>query len=74
MVPLVMIMAEIAFLRHCRIKPKHGKHYKNSQVQFSCGHRLDPEQQSAHDAKCGTSRSGICLPDRKVSSHAHVSA
>src|SRR5262249_56595473 len=44
------------------------------QVQFSCGHRLDSEQPSAHDAKRGTSRSGICLPDRKVSSHAHVSA
>src|SRR5262249_60686125 len=26
MVPLVMIVAEIAFLRHCRIKPKHRKH------------------------------------------------
>jgi hypothetical protein len=26
MVPLVMIMAEIAFLGHCRIKPKHFKH------------------------------------------------
>src|SRR5262249_11437393 len=25
-VPLVMIVTEIALLRHCRIKPKHGKH------------------------------------------------
>jgi hypothetical protein len=26
MMPLVMIVAEIAFLGHCRIKPKPGKH------------------------------------------------
>jgi hypothetical protein len=44
MVPLVMIVAEIAFLRHRRIKPKHRKH--NTQLHDEAHGGAPPETTS----------------------------
>jgi hypothetical protein len=40
-VPLVMVVAQIAFLRHCRIKPKNRKH--NTQLHDEAHGEAPPE-------------------------------
>jgi hypothetical protein len=41
MMPLVMIMAEIAFLGHYRIKPKHSQH--NTQLHDEAHGEVPPQ-------------------------------